>query len=131
MTDSDTIAAVATPPGVAAVAIVRISGPRAREIAAACFEPARAGEYVPQRLRRGWVRDPHAGDRIDDALGVLFAAPHSYTGEDLFELHVHGGAGVVASCLALILWSGARLAAPGEFTRRAFVNGRMDLAQAE
>jgi tRNA modification GTPase len=69
--------------------------------------------------------------RLDDALAVLFAAPHSYTGEDVVELHVHGGAGVVGAVLARVLAAGARLAQPGEFTRRAFVNGRMDLAQAE
>lgn len=82
-------------------------------------------------MRRGWVRDPQSGERMDDALAVAFLAPNSYTGEDVVELHVHGGAGVVASCLLCALSSGARLAQPGEFTRRAFVNGRMDLAQAE
>ena len=131
LTDADTIAAVATPPGVAAVAIVRISGPAAFAVATACFEPARAGPWHAQQMRRGWVRAPGDGDRIDDALGVRFPSPHSYTGEDVVELHVHGGAGVVAAVLAQVLASGARLAQPGEFTRRAFVNGRMDLAQAE
>ena len=77
------------------------------------------------------MRDPGSGERVDDALAVSFPAPHSYTGEDVVELHVHGGAGVVAACMLSALSSGARLAQPGEFTRRAFVNGRMDLAQAE
>jgi tRNA modification GTPase len=129
--DLDTIAAVATPPGVAAVAIVRISGPHALDIAGECFEPARVGPWNAQRMRRGWVRDPRSSDRVDDALAVAFPAPNSYTGEDVVELHVHGGAGVVASCLLHVLAAGARLAQAGEFTRRAFVNGRMDLAQAE
>ncbi len=71
------------------------------------------------------------GQRFDDALALAFLAPHSYTGEDVVELQVHGGAGVVASVLASSLAAGARLAAPGEFTRRAFVNGKLDLAQAE
>jgi tRNA modification GTPase len=127
----DTIAAIATPPGVSAVAIVRISGSDARRIAAACFEPLRGGPLRPAHVRRGWVRDPATQARVDDALALLFAAPNSYTGEDVIELHVHGGAGVVASVLAHVVAAGARLAAPGEFTRRAFVNGKLDLAQAE
>lgn len=127
----DTIAAIATPPGVSAVAIVRLSGPDARAIAAACFEPARGGPLRAAHARRGWVRDPSSKAHVDDALALLFAAPHSYTGEDVVELHVHGGAGVVASVLAHVVAAGARLAAPGEFTRRAFVNGKLDLAQAE
>lgn len=128
----DTIAAVATPPGVAAVAIIRISGPQAHAIEQTCFEPARSTRSRRSAtLVRGWVIDPSTAERLDDALAVRFVAPHSYTGEDLVELHVHGGAGVVASCLALVLRLGARLAPPGEFTRRAFLNGRIDLAQAE
>ena len=131
MLATETVAAIATPPGVSAVAIVRISGARAREIACACFEPVRGGELRNAHARRGWVRDPATGARTDDALALLFAAPHSYTGEDVVELHVHGGAGVVAAVLAHVLAAGARLAAPGEFTRRAFINGKLDLAQAE
>jgi len=128
---ADTIAAIATPPGVAAVAIVRISGSDARAILRSSFAPRRAGGFAPGRLRRGAVVDPQSGQALDDALAVLFPAPHSYTGEDVVELHVHGGSGVAAAVLAQVLRAGARLAAAGEFTRRAFVNGRMDLAQAE
>jgi len=131
MMSADTIAAVATPPGVSAIAIVRISGPGARAIAAKCFDPARGGALRAAHARRGWVRDPATSARTDDALALLFPAPNSYTGEDVVELHVHGGAGVVASALAHVVAAGARLAAPGEFTRRAFVNGKLDLAQAE
>lgn len=129
--DSHTIAAVATPPGVAAVAIVRMSGPRAIAIAEACFEPLTRGPWRAARLRRGDLLDPRSGARLDDAMAVAFFAPHSYTGEDVVELHVHGGAGIVASCLLAVYASGARAAEAGEFTRRAFVNGRIDLAQAE
>ena len=82
-------------------------------------------------MRRGALVDPRTGDRLDDALAVAFWAPRSYSGEDVVELHVHGGAGVAAACLQAVLETGARHAAPGEFTRRAFLNGRMDLAQAE
>ena len=129
--DSDTIAAVATPPGVAAVAIVRISGPRALAIADACFEAAKPGGWRAARMRRGRLRDPRTGAPVDDAMAVAFPAPRSYTGEDVVELHVHGGAGVVGSCLHAVYSCGARAAEAGEFTRRAFVNGRIDLAQAE
>ena len=127
----DTIAAIATPPGVSAVAIVRVSGPDARAVAAAVFEPFRGGALRAAHARRGWLRDPATRQRVDDALALLFPAPNSYTGEDVVELHVHGGAGVVASALAHVVSAGARLAGPGEFTRRAFVNGKLDLAQAE
>ncbi len=82
-------------------------------------------------MRRGEIRDPASQERLDEALAVSFGAPNSYTGEDVVELHVHGGAGVVAACLSAVLATGVRLAGPGEFTRRAFLNGRMDLAQAE
>ena len=129
--DSDTIAAVATPPGVGAVAIVRVSGPNALAIRDACFMPAHAGTWRAGQMRRGAIRDPRSGGHIDDGLAVVFFGPHSYTGEDVAELQVHGGAGVVASCLLSVLAAGARQAQPGEFTRRAFVNGRIDLAQAE
>ncbi len=130
--NDDTIAAVATPPGVAAIAIIRISGSGSLSIAQRCAHPLRgATELTTGRLNRAWIVDPQSRERLDDALVACFAAPHSYTGEDLVELHVHGGAGVVASCLALVLRFGARLAQPGEFTKRAFLNGRIDLAQAE
>jgi tRNA modification GTPase len=132
MSVPDTIAAIATPPGVSAVAIVRISGPRAHDIANACFT-RRAAALQPRQgqLVRGWLHDPHTNERLDDALAAFFVRPRSFTGEDLAELHLHGGAGIVAACLALVLRLGARLAGPGEFSQRAFVNGRMDLAQAE
>jgi tRNA modification GTPase len=82
-------------------------------------------------MRRGSIVEPVSGTRLDDALAVGFWAPRSYTGEDVVELHVHGGAGLAQACLQAVLTAGARLASPGEFTRRAFCNGRMDLAQAE
>ncbi|MDQ6823843.1 MAG: tRNA uridine-5-carboxymethylaminomethyl(34) synthesis GTPase MnmE [Candidatus Eremiobacteraeota bacterium] len=132
MIDADTITAIATPPGVSAVAVLRISGTRARAIGAKCFDQRRvSSQSRPAVLRRGWLVDSRSGEKIDDALAVWFFAPHSYTGEDIVELHVHGGAGVVAAALASVLRAGARLAAPGEFTKRAFLNGCMDLAQAE
>ncbi|HLW38441.1 MAG TPA: tRNA uridine-5-carboxymethylaminomethyl(34) synthesis GTPase MnmE [Candidatus Eremiobacteraceae bacterium] len=133
MIDADTIAAIATPPGVAAIAVLRISGARALAIATACFRPRRARTSRPKagQLRRGWLLDSREGGELDDALAVIFYAPHSYTGEDLVELHVHGGVGIAAAALGSVLHAGARLAAPGEFTKRAFLHSRMDLAQAE
>ena len=129
----ETIAAIATPPGIAAVAIVRISGPDARHIADACFAFTHgdAATWRAGHMRRGTLVDPRTRERLDDALAVAFWAPRSYSGEDVVELHVHGGTGVAASCLQAALEAGARHAQPGEFTRRAFCNGRMDLAQAE
>jgi tRNA modification GTPase len=115
------------------VAIVRISGPDARRIASACFTFAHgdAEQWRAGHMRRGAVVDARTGETLDDGLAVGFWAPRSYTGEDVVELHVHGGVGVAAACLQVALAAGARHAAPGEFTRRAFSNGRMDLAQAE
>ncbi|HXW50543.1 MAG TPA: tRNA uridine-5-carboxymethylaminomethyl(34) synthesis GTPase MnmE [Candidatus Acidoferrales bacterium] len=131
MYDAQTIAAIATPPGVSAIAIVRLSGPRAHDIARACFIPRRDATIATAKLTRGWVCDPKTGERIDDALAAFFFAPRSFTGEDLVELHVHGGLGVLLATLAVVLAAGARLAEAGEFSKRAFVNGRLDLAQAE
>jgi tRNA modification GTPase len=131
MYDGQTIAAIATPPGVSAIAIVRVSGPRAHDIARACFTPLRGGKPAAAKLTRGWVRDPKTGERVDDALAAFFFAPRSFTGDDLVEFHLHGGLGVLLATLAVVLAEGARLAEPGEFSKRAFVNGRIDLAQAE
>lgn len=132
MHDGQTIVAVATPPGVSAIAVVRVSGSRAHEIARACFAPRRAvAKPAPAKLIRGWLHDTATGARLDDALAAYFFSPHSFTGEDLVEFHLHGGAGVVLACIALVIAAGARLASAGEFTRRAFANGRMDLAAAE
>jgi tRNA modification GTPase len=125
---TETIAAIATAPGRGAIAIVRVSGPRAREIGSRVFH-ARA----PLRARlatRGTVVGEN-GERIDDGLALLFPAPHSYTGEDVLELHVHGSPAVAREVLLAMLAAGARLAGPGEFTRRAFYAGKLDLTEAE
>lgn len=132
MNDSDTIAAIATAPGVSAIAVLRISGPQAHPIGSRCFAPRRDVRRPRAAcLHRGWLLDARDARHLDDALAVWFYSPASYTGEDMLELHVHGGTGVASNALASVLHSGARLAAPGEFTRRAFLNGRLDLAQAE
>jgi tRNA modification GTPase len=122
----DTIAAVATAPGRGAIGIVRISGGRAPDIARRLI--GRLPE--PRRATLAAARDA-AGRAIDEGLALYFPEPASYTGEPCFEFHGHGGNVVLHAVLAACLDAGARLAEPGEFTRRAFLNGRMDLAQAE
>jgi tRNA modification GTPase len=129
----DTIAAVATPPGEGGVAIVRLSGPDAERIAREIFlrSGAKNGALRSHVLHRGTLRDPESGAILDDALAVLMRKPKSYTGEDVVELHCHGGRLVTRRVLEAALARGARQAEPGEFTQRAVLNGRIDLAQAE
>jgi tRNA modification GTPase len=128
---NDTIVAPATPAGAGAVAIVRMSGPRAMEILDAIWRPVHQGRRAPRKLYLGDVIDPGTGTLIDRALAVVMPNPASLTGEDVVELQCHGGALVVRRIVSLAMASGARMAEPGEFTRRAFLNGRMDLAEAE
>ncbi len=130
----DTIAAVATPPGVGGVAIVRLSGPDALAIASAIFHgshPDRPWTPRPRMLHFGQLRDPRDGAQIDEALLVWMPAPHSYTGEAVVELHTHGAPFVVRRVMEAVLGQGARAAEAGEMTLRAFLHGRIDLAQAE
>lgn len=124
--DGDTIAAVATPAGRGALAIVRVSGPGVRELARRLLDPPPA---TPRHATRCVVRD--GGEAIDDVVATLFVAPHSFTGEDLLELGTHGGLVTPAAVLAAVLRAGAREAERGEFTRRAVLNGKLDLLQAE
>lgn len=123
-----TIAAVATAPGRGAVAIVRISGDAAWSIVRA-LAPDLPERPDPHRATVRWLRD--GGERLDQALVLPFVAPRSFTGEDVVELHCHGGPAVVGRVLDAVLARGARPAAPGEFTRRAVERGRLDLLQAE
>ncbi|MCX7861144.1 tRNA uridine-5-carboxymethylaminomethyl(34) synthesis GTPase MnmE [Chloroflexus sp.] len=127
---SDTIAAIATPPGEGGIGIIRLSGPDAQSIALKIFRPARPGRLRSHRVRYGHVIGPD-GAVIDEALLTLMAAPHSFTREDVVEISCHGGALPVQLTLEAALAAGARLANPGEFTMRAFLNGRIDLSQAE
>jgi len=124
----DTIAAIATPPGSAGVGIVRLSGPRAVSILEALIgRPA-----PPEReLVRAVASDPTSGERLDEVLAVVMRGPRSYTGEDVAEIHGHGGALNLGRLLRAALAGGARAAEPGEFTRRAFELGRLDLTRAE
>ena len=133
MYKEDTIAAIATPPGEGSVAIVRISGVDAESFATKIFQRARGrnGKLESHRLYHGTIRDPKSMQVLDEVLLAIMRKPHSYTGEDVVEIHCHGGAFVVRRVLELVLTEGARQAEPGEFTKRAFLNGRLDLAQAE
>ncbi|CEP67732.1 tRNA modification GTPase MnmE [Moorella glycerini] len=131
---ADTIAAVATPPGEGGIGIIRLSGSEAVAIASKIFQPRRGLEFAASRshtLRLGVIVDPATGETVDEVLACIMRAPHSYTAEDVVEINCHGGPLAVARVLQLALRHGARLAEPGEFTRRAFLNGRLDLAQAE
>lgn len=129
-----TIAAVATPLGEGGIGIVRLSGPEAVKIGDKIFRAQRGKklqDLKTYRLRYGQIVDPTTDRQIDEALALVMRGPHSYTGEDVVELQCHGGVISVQAVLDLALRSGARLAEPGEFTKRAFLNGRLDLSQAE
>lgn len=128
----DTIAAIATPPGSGGIGIIRVSGPLARSVLDARFVPASPAfrGFRPWTLHRGTALDA-AGEELDDVLAVFMPGPRTFTGEDVAEWHCHGSPAVLEALLESLLAAGARLAERGEFTRRAFLNGRMDLTQAE
>jgi tRNA modification GTPase len=126
---SDPIVALATPPGRSALAVVRVSGVGAFEVAGRCLRPFRPDP--PRAARRARLVHPVADDLIDDVLAACFPAPRSYTGQDLVEISTHGGLLVPAEAVAALVAAGARPAHPGEFTRRALLNGKLDLLQAE
>lgn len=127
---ADTIAAVATPPGEGGVALVRLSGPDAERIGREVLV-RKDTSWESHRLYYGRVRDPDRGAVVDEVMFAFLRQPRSYTGEDTVEIHCHGGPYVVRQVLGLVLARGARHAEPGEFTKRAFLNGRLDLTQAE
>jgi tRNA modification GTPase len=125
----DTIAAIATPAGAGGIGIIRISGPQAAAIAGLLLD--RAPERFPDRTLVFGVAVDRAGQRLDDVLAVVMRAPHSFTGEDVAEIHGHGGVLNMSRLLRAAIESGARHADAGEFTRRAFENGKLDLVRAE
>lgn len=130
MYESDTIAAIATAAGAGAIGVIRVSGPAASDIARALAGNATDPAAWPSHklVRVDIIAD---GRRIDDGLAVLMRAPHSYTGEDVLELHCHGSPAALQEILRAVLAAGARPAEAGEFTKRAYLNGKLDLAQAE
>ncbi len=131
MNHQDTITAIATPLGAGGIGIVRISGPQAEEIGLRLFRPSRPVDFLESH--RLYFGDLTAGTGavLDEVLVTLMRKPNSYTGEDVLEIHCHGGPAILQAILGETLKAGARPARPGEFTERAFLNGRLDLAQAE
>ncbi len=131
MLSFDTIVAPATPPGEGGVGIVRLSGPQAVDFLGVTFRgKVSVSGMESHKLYHGHLFTP-GKERVDEVLAVIMHAPRSYTGEDVVEVHCHGGLQILRSVLDLFLDVGARMAGPGEFTQRAFLNGRLDLAQAE
>lgn len=129
----DTIAAISTPLGEGGIGIVRVSGSEAERIMRKIFRPYRhdESEMASHKLYLGQIRQPTDGKVVDEVLVSIMREPRSYTGEDMVEINCHGGIVPLKKVLDLVLDLGARLAEPGEFTRRAFLNGKIDLVQAE
>ncbi len=128
----ETIAAISTPFGESGIGIVRISGSSAEHIARKLFKPKKDQSYfISHHFHYGEIIDTQSGKAVDEVLIVLMKSPKTYTREDIVEIHCHGGYFILQKVLELVLKEGARMAHPGEFTKRAFLNGRIDLTQAE
>ncbi|MEW6327343.1 MAG: tRNA uridine-5-carboxymethylaminomethyl(34) synthesis GTPase MnmE [Thermodesulfobacteriota bacterium] len=128
----DTIAAIATPVGAGGIGIIKISGPRAEDIVRNIFRPCKPIAHLQSHhLYYGHIVDPANGEVIDEVLLAVMRRPHTYTREDVAEINCHSGYIILQRILSVVLACGARLAEPGEFTKRAFLNGRIDLTQAE
>ena len=128
---SDTICAVATPPGSGGVGIIRISGPESLSAATSFFKSSNRNfkGFKPYTMHHGHITGLE-GEVVDEVLAVFMPGPGSYTGEDTVEINCHGGRAVLAAVLERVMNSGPRQAMPGEFTKRAFLNGKLDLTQA-
>ena len=130
--EEDTIAAISTPFGESGIGIVRMSGSLAEPIAKKLFRPKKKeANFTSHHFHYGEIIDPQSGNPVDEVLIVLMKSPKTYTKEDIVEIHCHGGYFILQKVLELVLREGARMAHPGEFTKRAFLNGRIDLTQAE
>jgi tRNA modification GTPase len=127
----DTIVAIATPPGRGGIGVVRLAGPEAKSIAHAMLRLPGAGRLEANRASFAELIERESGERIDEVVATLFAAPRSYTTDDIVEISCHGSPVVLRRVVELAVEAGARMAEPGEFTQRAFLNGRLDLTQAE
>lgn len=128
----DTIAAIATAPGEGGIGVVRSSGEKSKEILEKIFLKKNSEkDLVPRMMHYGFVRNNFSGELIDEVMAVYFKAPYSYTAEDVVEIQCHGSMVSLRKILSLVLKNGARIAESGEFTKRAFLNGRLDLSQAE
>ena len=128
----DTIAAIATAPGVGGIGIIRVSGPKSKDIARLLFRSSKKiRDFKTRHLYHGDIVSSETGLVIDEVLISLMTKPHSYTGEDTLEINCHGGPMILQAVLSEVVRAGARVADPGEFTRRAFLNNRLDLSRAE
>ncbi len=128
----ETIAAISTPFGESGIGVVRVSGSSAESIARRLFKPKKGqSRFISHQFHYGEIVDNQSGKAVDEVLIVLMKSPRTYTREDIVEIHCHGGYFILQKVLELVLREGARMAQPGEFTRRAFLNGRIDLTQAE
>lgn len=131
-THEETIAAISTPFGESGIGVVRMSGSSAESIAKKLFKPKNDQPYfISHHMHYGELIDPKSGKAVDEVLMVLMKSPKTYTREDIVEIHCHGGYFILKKVLDIVLREGARMAEPGEFTKRAFLNGRIDLTQAE
>lgn len=128
---SQTIVAISTPPGIGGVGVIRISGPKSLDIAKSIFHPVSSSDWKSQHLYYGHIRHTETDEVMDDGYAVFFHGPHTFTGEDVVEFQLHGNPILLSDIVNQCLLHGARLATPGEFTKRAYLNGKMDLLQAE
>lgn len=128
--NDDTICAVSTAPGVGGIAVIRVSGAQARQIVDRVWRGKRLDGVASHTAHLGSIVD-ESGEVIDSAVATVFCAPASFTGDDVVELSVHGSAWIQRETVQLLVRQGCRIAEPGEFTRRAFAAGKLDLAEAE
>ncbi|MBQ6097137.1 MAG: tRNA uridine-5-carboxymethylaminomethyl(34) synthesis GTPase MnmE, partial [Bacteroidales bacterium] len=131
MNQNDTICAISTPAGVGGIAVVRLSGSDSKSLAESVLRSVSDKAVSLQDHKAHFARLYDGDALLDEVVALWFAAPHSYTGEDVVELSCHGSLYVQRRVLQIFIDKGARLAEPGEFTQRAFINGRLDLSQAE
>jgi len=127
----DTIVAVATPPGRGGIGVVRLAGSESKTVALAMLRLPEGRALEANRALFAELIDDESGERIDEVVATYFAAPHSYTTDDIVEISCHGSPVVLHHVMERAIANGARMAEPGEFTQRAFLNGRLDLTQAE
>ncbi|MFC6200701.1 tRNA uridine-5-carboxymethylaminomethyl(34) synthesis GTPase MnmE [Lactiplantibacillus nangangensis] len=130
-TEFDTIAAISTPPGEGGISIIRISGDKTFDVVAKIFKGKNLRKVQSHTINYGHIVDPESQQEVDEVMASVMRAPKTYTREDVIEINCHGGLVATNEILQLILSHGARMAEPGEFTKRAFLNGRLDLSQAE
>lgn len=130
-TELDTIAAISTPPGEGGISIIRISGEEALDVAEKLYRGKNLASVASNTINYGHIIDPETGEEVDEVMLSVMKAPRTYTMEDIIEINCHGGIVATNRILQLVLSNGARMADPGEFTKRAFLNGRIDLSQSE